>query len=110
MRPVGFWFSLHLFLERALIQRRRGLRRYLLEVSTMLAAGALVGVINMHTHFNELPDFITLAALILGLTISITSLRVFGNDQAIFWREASACSGVFDNPAFFVAKKLWNCR
>jgi len=106
VRPVGFWISLKLFLKRGFIQQHRGFRQYLLECFAMLVAGALVGAINMRVQFEELADFIILAGLVLGLTTSIVSLRVFGNDQAIFWREASTCTGVFDVTAFFVAKNV----
>lgn len=33
--------------------------------------------------------FVTFGGLALGLTISISSLRVFGDERVVFWREAS---------------------
>jgi hypothetical protein len=45
--------------------------------------------------------------LALGLTISIASLRVFGNERVVFWRESASGSGMqLDKLAYFIAKNL----
>lgn len=43
----------------------------------------------------------------LGMTIGLASLRVFGNERVIFWREASDGSGMGLNPfPYFIAKTI----
>jgi len=45
--------------------------------------------------------------LALGLTVAIASLRVFGNERVVFWRESAPGSGMkLDNLAYFMAKNL----
>jgi len=49
-------------------------------------------------------SFMTMA---LGLTVAISSLRVFGDERVVFWREAAPGSGMkLDMLAYFVAKNL----
>jgi hypothetical protein len=44
-------------------------------------------------------------AMALGLTISIASLRVFGDERVVFWRESAPGAGMkLDKLAYFVAK------
>lgn len=68
-------------------------------------AGLLVGILYTHIGFNELTKFIFIANLALGLTISIASLRVFGKEKVVYWREAAPGAGMNLNKfAYFMAK------
>ena len=46
-------------------------------------------------------------SLALGLTVSIASLRVFGNERVVFWRESAPGSGMkLSKLAYFTAKNV----
>jgi hypothetical protein len=70
-------------------------------------AGILVGILYVHIEFVDLAKFIFIMALALGLTISISSLRVFGKERVVYWREAAPGAGMNLNKlAYFVAKNV----
>ena len=59
----------------------------------------------MPPRFKDAQTLFFMLNLGVGLTASLASLRVFGSDRAVFWREAAPGSGMeLDRFAYFLAK------
>ena len=58
-------------------------------------AGLLVGMLYQHVTFKSTASFTFIMALGLSLTISISSLRVFGGERLVMWREAAPGAGMW---------------
>ncbi|KAH8076620.1 ATPase [Aureococcus anophagefferens] len=57
------------------------------------------------SRFKDAQTLFFMLNLGVGLTASLASLRVFGSDRAVFWREAAPGSGMeLDRFAYFLAK------
>ena len=107
IRPAGFMRSLAFFTARAVTQQLRASQQLVADFLLEAFAGVLVGCLYVHVEFVDLTKFMSFMALALGLTISIASLRVFGNERVVFWREAAPGSGMrLDKFAYFIAKNL----
>ena len=91
IQPAGFWRSLRFFIARATTQHLRASHQLFSDIMLEAFAGVLVGVLYPHVSFHEMKGWLSFMVLALGLTLSITSLRVFGHERVVFWREAGAC-------------------
>uniref|UniRef100_A0A7S2W930 ABC transporter domain-containing protein n=1 Tax=Rhizochromulina marina TaxID=1034831 RepID=A0A7S2W930_9STRA len=107
VRPAGFVRSLLIFCHRSFAQTLRAWPQLLADVVLQAFAGILVGILYVHLDFADIPPFVFVMALALGLTISISSLRVFGKERVVYWREAAPGSGMNLNKlAYFMAKNI----
>jgi hypothetical protein len=75
-------------MARATTQQLRASHHLFSDIMLEAFAGVLVGVLYPHVSFNQMKGWLSFMILALGLTISITSLRVFGHERVVFWREA----------------------
>jgi len=72
-----------------------------------LACGGFFGLLYRDFAFNDMITLFFMLSLGVGLTSALASLRVFGADRAVFWREAAPGSGMHLDPlAFFLAKNV----
>ena len=100
--PAGFCCSLRIFMMRAAIQQLRAYKYFISDLMLESFAGVLVGILFPHVVLADFNKWLCFMAMGLGLTISIASLRVFGNERVVFWREAS----FIDVSAYFISKNI----
>ena len=73
----------------------------------MFATGSLLGYINRDPEIGQLPICSFMYTLGLGLTSCLASLRTFGAERVVHWREAARGAGMgLDSTAYFLAKNL----
>jgi ABC-type multidrug transport system ATPase subunit len=102
-RPWGIW-QMVLCIQRCIVQWAVNYPSELLYAVLFFLMGMLVGLLFQDVEVDELPQPNFLLAFVLGLASMHYSLRLFGSDQAIYWREAS--SGL-NRIAYYFAKMLF---
>mmetsp|Transcript_36121 Transcript_36121/g.58386 ORF Transcript_36121/g.58386 Transcript_36121/m.58386 type:complete len:1258 (+) Transcript_36121:130-3903(+) len=90
---------------RAVSQARHEVSTYAVDTFLILIAGILIGFINRGGGLTEIPNSAFLVTLGNTLLAMQQALRLFGNEQTVYWREASW--GV-DRFAYFLGKNLAN--
>lgn len=103
--PCG---QFRVILTRRLVTMSREMRQRSIDTGLILSCATLAGVMHkgeMGTHGEHLPANLHIFHLGLALLSTISALRVFGEDQAIFWRESSSGMNIL---SFFLAKVCGN--
>ena len=91
--PAGFLKSLLLFMHRAVLQYKKCSTTFLGDLLLQLVTGFVCGGIYRNFDFQKLPSMNFMLTMVLGLTTGLASLRPFGLEREVFWREASPGSG-----------------
>ena len=105
--PAQFWHSLWLFSKRAVLQYRKGKMTFLGDLVMQFVAGLVIGSLYHNFTFVKLPSMNFMTTMVLGLTTGLATLRPFGLEREVFWREASPGSGMsLDTLAYFMAKTI----
>ncbi|PRP79753.1 abc transporter family protein [Planoprotostelium fungivorum] len=99
------WSQLWLFFLRAIIQQMREPKAILVGIFMACIGAAAIGASNMGSHFPKDPiqPIHNLLSLACGLVAIQASIRIFGGEQTVFWRETR--SGI-SAPVYFLAKNL----
>jgi ABC-type multidrug transport system ATPase subunit len=97
--PPSFARQAVVCLTRCVLLQRRHAREIVLDMILVLIAGTFLGAIYPNVRLGQLMSLNAMSSLALGLLGMISSLRYFGDDKAVAWREAS--SGV-NRPAFLL--------
>ena len=72
-----------------------------------LIAGAFIGNLYAEYDLNTMSAASYMYCLALGMIIGVSSLRVFGQERTVFWREAAPGSGMaLSRLAYFIAKNI----
>jgi len=108
IKPAHFWWATWLFARRALIQHVRAKTAVIYDVVLFMGTGTFLGAMySTKAGLDSLNSTLAIYSLGLGLTCSLASLRVFGMERVVFWREAAPGSGMgLDSIAYFVGKNL----
>ena len=105
MRPL-----LHMFItfaQRAATQLLREPALIVKDVMLQMLVGAFFGALYAKAEFSNLLISAYMLSLALGLTVALASLRVFGNELIVFWREAAPGGGMgLSKLAYFSAKNV----
>jgi len=103
--PSGFAQAFLVFGARHMLQWTKKGDALLFDAVLHLVAGAVVGTVFEHVPLNKITQLNVMLTLASGLTTALSSLRVFGAERVVFWREASPVSGMsLDRVAYFAAK------
>jgi ABC-type multidrug transport system ATPase subunit len=102
-RPWGAW-QMCLILYRCFVQWAVNYPSELLYAVLFFLMGMLVGLLFQDVDVDEIPQPNFLLAFVLGLASIHYSLRLFGAEQSVYWREAS--SGL-NRLAYFGAKMIF---
>ena len=106
-RPRGFCGALLVFTGRALRQQFHALTLLIFDLSLALSTGFILGYLYSDTTLASLAPTVLMYSLGLGLTISLASLKTFGQEREVFWREGAKGSGMgLSQSAYFVAKNI----
>ena len=102
--PLAMFFA---FTSRAVTQFTRQPGVVAKDMMIQLLTGAFFGMVYMDARFSQLMLSTYMLTLALGLTISLASLRVYGSELVVFWREAAPGGGMaLSRFAYFSAKAL----
>eukprot|EP00026_Physarum_polycephalum_P000451 Phypoly_transcript_00452.p1 GENE.Phypoly_transcript_00452~~Phypoly_transcript_00452.p1 ORF type:complete len:1573 (+),score=187.05 Phypoly_transcript_00452:292-4719(+) len=127
-QTAGFFKQLFLFTVRAMVQQTRDLRGFFWDNVLIVIAGTLLGALYIDPPYKgpvspalaeQCPPFIanlcllpqtdklnamgSLVSLSIGFTAMAASLRCFGTEKVIFWRESA--SGI-NKVAYFLGKNI----
>ncbi|EGB05777.1 putative ABC transporter [Aureococcus anophagefferens] len=95
----------NIFFRRTCLLLARDRHQFAVDCCIQLACGAFFGLLYENFEFKDAQTLFFMLNLGVGLTASLASLRVFGSDRAVFWREAAPGSGMeLDRFAYFLAK------
>ena len=86
---AGFLISFVMFGIRSTYQIVRNNSLLATDMAMQFFAGHVIGRLYANATFKELPQAHFTLAMMLSLTVSVSSLRVFGNERLVFWREMS---------------------
>ena len=92
-----------LFFLRGLMQTVRPPSKLLVDYLLIAIMGLLIGAVFKNTAINKLPASNNFTSMAVGFTTIQSSLRLFGNERVVFWREASSGAS---RMAYFVGKNL----
>jgi ABC-type multidrug transport system ATPase subunit len=98
----SFFTQLLVFMRIAIVKLGRNQSSIFLDLVQIIMAAAIMGLVNgtQEGSIGELPTEMLLMVLFFGCLSVVGSLRTFGANQLIFWRESAA--GV-NTVSFFVA-------
>jgi len=100
--PNPFWQSLYIFI-RASIQQWRQMTTIHSDLLLAIFSGVIVGLIYRNVQVQQIPQAAFLLVLCASMTSVVVSLRLFGNEKVVFWRESAAgMSGT----AYFFGKNI----
>eukprot|EP00475_Leptophrys_vorax_P017191 TRINITY_DN2380_c0_g2_i2.p1 TRINITY_DN2380_c0_g2~~TRINITY_DN2380_c0_g2_i2.p1 ORF type:complete len:1054 (+),score=272.70 TRINITY_DN2380_c0_g2_i2:35-3196(+) len=100
----SFWTAFELMIKRGLIQYLRDAQRILFDVVLLIVFAAFAALVfGASWRVADFPMICLLACLAIGLLGTNASIRVFGSERLIFWREASVGISI---PAYFFSKIL----
>ncbi|KAK3286233.1 hypothetical protein CYMTET_6201 [Cymbomonas tetramitiformis] len=103
----SFLMSTWLFLMRAWLQYVKQPWQIVTDLLLHMGAGIVVGALYSNVEFKKLQEMNFIYTFALGLTIGMSSLRVFGAERVVFWREAAPGAGMnLNRKAYFVAKNF----
>eukprot|EP00041_Stephanoeca_diplocostata_P007888 m.113397 g.113397 ORF g.113397 m.113397 type:complete len:761 (-) comp17080_c0_seq3:163-2445(-) len=102
-RHRSFFSQLLTFFRREVQLSLRMAKVLILDVFMMVLGAAFLGSTNINAPLLKVYQVQTLSAIVLGVTLITSSVRVFGMYQTVYWREAS--SGV-NRFAYFLAANL----
>ena len=106
-RMPSFAHTLLVFVKRALVQLVRDHGALTFDLGLALSAGAIFGKQRPNYQLEEAGQTHMILSLGVGLVLGMSSLRVFGAERAVFWRECAPGSGMaLSRSAYFLAKNL----
>ena len=95
------------FCSRATTQTMRQPGVLAKDITIQILTGAFFGFLYTEKKVSKLMLSTYMLGLALGLTTSLASLRVFGNELLVFWREAAPGGGMnLSKIAYFLAKNV----
>jgi len=107
LRPAGFWRCLNVCTKRAATQHTRSLTVALFDVLLHCGTGAFLGAASGTINLTSLAQANLMFSLGLTMTIGLASLRVFGAERVVFWREAAPGAGMDLSPLpYFIGKNI----
>ena len=107
LKPAGFWRALGVNIKRAATQHTRTMSLNFYDVFLHTGTGIFIGAANGIVDLSGVPQAALMYSLGLGMTVGLASLRVFGNERIVFWRESAPGSGMGLSPLpYFVAKNV----
>ena len=107
LRPAGFWRCLVVCTKRAATQHTRSLMVALFDVILHCGTGAFLGAASGTISLKSLAQTNLMFSLGLTMTVGLASLRVFGAERVVFWREAAPGAGMDLSPfPYFIGKNL----
>ena len=96
-----------LFARRALLQELMKPEMLAFDVVLLTASGATFGSQSKNVEVATLPYMVVWVGIGLQLFLAVTSLRVFGGERLVHWREAAPGSGMaLSASAYFFGKDL----
>jgi len=105
--PRGFFRATGLFMTRQAIQHFHSANLIMTDCLLVLVTGMVLGRLYNDVELGNLAATSLVYALGLGMTIGLSSLRVFGSERVVYWRECASGSGMNLNPlAYFIGKNL----
>ena len=103
----GWWSQAFLFAKRALLQELMKPGDLAFDVLLLTGTGATFGSQSANVEVASLPTMIVWVGIGLQLFLAVTSLRVFGNERLVHWRETTPGSGMaLSASAYFFGKDL----
>ena len=103
----SFAHTLLVFVKRAVVQLVRDRGGLTFDLGLALSAGAIFGKQRPNYQLEEAGQTHMILSLGVGLVLGMSSLRVFGAERAVFWRECAPGSGMaLSRSAYFLAKNL----
>ena len=104
---AGPLLSTIMFTKRALNQHLRTPADILFDIILMSIVGYVLGVAYGKISLSSAASTFLIYSLGLGMMTGILSLRIFGNERIIFWREAAAGAGMGLSPLYyFIGKNI----
>lgn len=100
--PGAIW-QMWIFLLRCCTLLNRIFSTVLMDAALVIVGAIFLGAIYIDVPLAKVAGMQTLSSLVIGLTTMLSSLRVFGTDRPVFWREAA--TGV-NRLAYFLAANL----
>lgn len=102
VRP-GFFTQVSIFAEQGSLQILA--KPVSLAVSLLLEAlaGVMLGAVFTEYNLEDWPSVCLLTVMSLGMTVTVNSLKTYGAERLMYWREAS--SGIHRG-AYFIGKQL----
>ncbi|KAH8095625.1 ATPase [Aureococcus anophagefferens] len=103
----GWWAEAFLFARRALLQELMKPGDLAFDVLLLTGTGATFGSQSANVEVASLPTMIVWVGIGLQLFLAVTSLRVFGSERLVHWRETTPGSGMaLSASAYFFGKDL----
>ena len=107
LKPAGFRRCFVVCAKRAFIQHKRSSAVFAFDIMLHCGTGAFLGLASGETHLASLAQTSLMFSLGLCMTIGLASLRVFGNERVVYWREAAPGAGMHLSPLpYFLGKTL----
>jgi len=97
-----FLFQVYIFFKRALIQYWRAVTTVISDIFFVALAGIIVGLMYRNYDLVKVNQVDFVVSLAVGYPV-VQSLRIFGAERTVFWRESSAGMNRF---AYFLGKNL----
>jgi energy-coupling factor transporter ATP-binding protein EcfA2 len=92
LKPAGFWRALVVHVKRSMTQHTRNVDLLCFDIGLHILTGVMLGGVNGLVNVSNAASMFVYYSLGLCMVIGISSLRVFGNERVVFWREVSSWS------------------
>eukprot|EP00239_Pterosperma_sp_CCMP1384_P008232 CAMPEP_0197845972 /NCGR_PEP_ID=MMETSP1438-20131217/2811_1 /TAXON_ID=1461541 /ORGANISM="Pterosperma sp., Strain CCMP1384" /LENGTH=1014 /DNA_ID=CAMNT_0043457463 /DNA_START=226 /DNA_END=3270 /DNA_ORIENTATION=+ len=103
---LGFGGQFLTLLERAWIQWLRDFRLNAVDVFLVMVAGTIVGsLLGSNWGYEKIPGNSCMSTVCIGVLSTVASLKLFGEERVLFWREKAAGVNTF---SYFMAKNVVN--
>jgi ABC-type multidrug transport system ATPase subunit len=102
-KPRSTWVQLQLFFWRGMSQSVRPPSKLIVDYGLIALMGLLIGVVFHNTNIQQLSASNNFTSMAVGFTTIQSSLRLFGNERVVFWREAASGAS---RVAYFLGKNL----
>ena len=102
-KTAGFFAQTNLCVRRALVQQRRHYTVLLSDAALVLFAGFFVGMLFRNVPIQKTPQVAFLVSLCTGCLAIQQSVRMFGPERVVFWRESAAGLNRY---AYFVGRNV----
>jgi ABC-type multidrug transport system ATPase subunit len=102
-KMISWRYQTYLFFLRAMQQHIRPMSKLLVDYSLITLMGLLIGVVFKNADLTKLAATNNFTSMAVGFTTIQSSLRLFGAERVVFWREVSAGAS---RSAYFIGKNL----
>jgi len=100
------WTEIRVMLRRNIIQGIREFKGIMFDFVLLIFSASIVGfVYGSDWEYTQFQMMTMLTVVMMGMIAANVSLRIFGNDRVVFWRESSAGIVIF---AYYLAKIITN--